>query len=87
MNIAQLLYDALVVGCFYALVSMGFVLVFRVSGVFNFAQPAFMLLGGRFGRLLSRRDGVYGGTAALRANGPHLRTHYRDGRRRADGLR
>jgi branched-chain amino acid transport system permease protein len=46
MNIAQLLYDALVVGCFYALVSMGFVLVFRVSGVFNFAQPAFMLLGG-----------------------------------------
>jgi branched-chain amino acid transport system permease protein len=46
MNVAQLIYDALVVGCFYALVSMGFVLVFRVSGVFNFAQPAFMLLGG-----------------------------------------
>ena len=44
MNVAQIVFNGLVVGSFYALVTMGFVLVYRVSGVFNFAQPAVMLL-------------------------------------------
>jgi branched-chain amino acid transport system permease protein len=45
MNIPQLLFNGLIVGSFYALVAIGFVLIYRVSGVFNFAQPALMLLG------------------------------------------
>jgi branched-chain amino acid transport system permease protein len=45
VNSAQLLYSGIVIGSFYALVTMGYVLVFRVSGVFNFSHPAVMLIG------------------------------------------
>jgi branched-chain amino acid transport system permease protein len=33
-------------GCRYALVALGFVIVFKASGVINFAQASFVLLGG-----------------------------------------
>jgi branched-chain amino acid transport system permease protein len=45
MNVAQLLYGGVLVGFFYGLVTMGYVLVFRASGVFNFSHPALMLVG------------------------------------------
>lgn len=45
MNFPQVIFDGVLVGLFYALVAIGFVIVFRVSGVFNFAHPAFMLVG------------------------------------------
>jgi branched-chain amino acid transport system permease protein len=42
---AQLLVDGLATGSVYALVALGFVVVYRVSGVINFAQGAFVMLG------------------------------------------
>ncbi|SNB74999.1 branched-chain amino acid ABC transporter permease [Thermoflexus hugenholtzii] len=41
----QFLLDGLRGGSIYALVALGFVLVYRVTGVINFAQGAFVMLG------------------------------------------
>lgn len=41
----QLLVDGLRTGVIYALVALGFVVVHRVTGVINFAQGAFVMLG------------------------------------------
>jgi branched-chain amino acid transport system permease protein len=43
--IAQLVGNTLTLGCLYALVGMGFVVLFRATGVVNFAQGTFMVLG------------------------------------------
>jgi branched-chain amino acid transport system permease protein len=42
----QLLLPGLTTGCVYALVALGFVLTANVSGVVNFAQGEFVMLGG-----------------------------------------
>src|ERR1700685_851567 len=36
--LAQTLWEGLVAGVLYALIALGFVLIFKASGVFNFAQ-------------------------------------------------
>lgn len=41
----QLLVDGTVTGSVYALVAVGFAVVYRVTGVINFAQGAFVMLG------------------------------------------
>ncbi len=41
----QLLVDGTVTGSVYGLVAVGFVVVYRVTGVINFAQGAFVMLG------------------------------------------
>jgi branched-chain amino acid transport system permease protein len=41
----QLLFEGLSLGSSYALVALGFVVIFRASGVINFAQGAMLLLG------------------------------------------
>src|SRR5436309_2957703 len=42
----QLLLPGLTTGCVYALVALGFVLCANVSGVVNFAQGEYVMLGG-----------------------------------------
>lgn len=42
----QLLSTGLMVGCVYSLVALGFVLIYRSSQVFNFAQGSLVMLGG-----------------------------------------
>jgi branched-chain amino acid transport system permease protein len=42
----QLFLPGLTTGCVYALVALGFVLTANVSGVVNFAQGEFVMLGG-----------------------------------------
>jgi branched-chain amino acid transport system permease protein len=42
---AQLLFQGISLGATYALVALGFVVVYRASGVINFAQGAMLLLG------------------------------------------
>ena len=42
----QLLFTGLGVGSIYALVALGFVLIFRATNVVNFAQGDFAMLGG-----------------------------------------
>src|SRR5205085_3733360 len=41
----QLLLNGLVVGSIYALVALGFVIIYKSSGILNFAQGEFLLLG------------------------------------------
>ncbi|HVI23777.1 MAG TPA: branched-chain amino acid ABC transporter permease, partial [Myxococcales bacterium] len=44
----QLTLNGLVVGSIYALVALGFVIIYKSSGILNFAQGEFLLLGGYF---------------------------------------
>src|SRR6202042_2643913 len=41
--LVQTLWDGLVAGVLYALIALGFVLIFKASGVFNFAQGILMV--------------------------------------------
>jgi branched-chain amino acid transport system permease protein len=41
----QLVFAGIVLGCIYALVALGFTIIFKASGVFNFAQGQFLLVG------------------------------------------
>src|SRR3546814_12249550 len=44
----EVLVGGLMAGVMYALVALGFVLIFKASGVFNFAQGAMVLFAGLF---------------------------------------
>src|SRR5581483_8097006 len=48
----QLLLPGFTTGCVYALVALGFVLCANVSGVVNFAQGEYVMLGGVIGATL-----------------------------------
>jgi branched-chain amino acid transport system permease protein len=43
--LVQTLWDGLVAGVLYALIALGFVLIFKASGVFNFAQGIMVVFG------------------------------------------
>lgn len=45
-NILQLLVSGITIGSVYGLVGLGFVTVYRCSGIVNFAQGEFVMLGG-----------------------------------------
>ena len=45
-DLSQYLFSGLSVGCIYALVALGFVVIANVSGVYNFAQGDYVMLGG-----------------------------------------
>ena len=49
----QLLFSGLTVGATYALAALGFSLVYNASGVINFAQGEFIMLGGMIAAFLS----------------------------------
>jgi branched-chain amino acid transport system permease protein len=44
-NFAQLLIGGISLGAVYALLALGFVLVFKATGIINFAYPALLLVG------------------------------------------
>jgi branched-chain amino acid transport system permease protein len=44
-NFFQLVISGLAVGCVYAIVALGFVIIFKATDVFNFAQGEMMILG------------------------------------------
>jgi branched-chain amino acid transport system permease protein len=41
----QLLFNGIALGCIYALIAMGFTIIFKASEVINFAQGEFLLIG------------------------------------------
>jgi branched-chain amino acid transport system permease protein len=45
-SMLQILFSGLTTGAIYALVASGFTLIYRASGVFNFAQGEFLVMGG-----------------------------------------
>lgn len=52
-TLSQLVLPGLTTGCVYALIALGFVLCFNVSGVVNMAQGEFVMLGGLLGAWLA----------------------------------
>ncbi|SDU64472.1 branched-chain amino acid ABC transporter permease [Jiangella alkaliphila] len=46
------------IGSTYALLAVGFVIIYRATKVINFAQPALMILGGYFTSLFATRAGL-----------------------------
>ena len=47
-DLLRTLFSGFAVGCKYALVALGFVIVFKATGVINFAQASLVLVGGYF---------------------------------------
>ena len=45
-TILQFLINGIGIGCIYGLVAIGFAVIFNASGIVNFAQGAFVMLGG-----------------------------------------
>ncbi|MDE5445784.1 branched-chain amino acid ABC transporter permease [Bradyrhizobium sp. CSA207] len=54
----QLVVSGITVGSIYALVAIGFTLVYRASGIFNFAQGEYVMLGGMITGILMTTCGV-----------------------------
>lgn len=48
-QLSQLIVNGLAMGCIYALVALGFVLIYRTVGVINFAQGELVMLAAYFG--------------------------------------
>lgn len=45
-DLVQFLFSGLTVGAIYALAALGFTIIYNASGVINFAQGDFLMLGG-----------------------------------------
>jgi branched-chain amino acid transport system permease protein len=66
-TILQLIVSGLTVGAIYALVAVGFTLIYRASGIFNFAQGEFFMLGGMLAGIAMANYGLPYPIAALLA--------------------
>src|SRR5271166_6759341 len=44
--LGQILVNGLSVGCIYGLIGIGFCVIYNASGIVNFAQGAFVMMGG-----------------------------------------
>src|SRR3954469_1619852 len=44
--VAQSLVSGIAIGCVYGLIGIGFCVIYNASGIVNFAQGAFVMLGG-----------------------------------------
>ncbi len=64
MNL-DLLVSALVLGSIYALITVGYVVVFRASGIFNFLHPDLMLIGALTYTSFSGTDNAIGFAVAV----------------------
>lgn len=56
--IAQILVSGLGIGCVYGLIGIGFCVIYNASGIVNFAQGAFVMLGGMTTYVLLQQYGV-----------------------------
>jgi branched-chain amino acid transport system permease protein len=65
----QLLFEGVSLGATYALVALGFVVIYRASGVINFAQGAMLLLGAYLISWMAVDVGLPFGVAVLAAMG------------------
>jgi branched-subunit amino acid ABC-type transport system permease component len=66
----EVLISGLLSGVMYSLVALGFVLIYKASGVFNFAQGAMVYSSGAVGGWLHGE-----GRAAVAGDYPGLRHH------------
>jgi branched-chain amino acid transport system permease protein len=63
----QFIIAGLAVGCVYSLVALGFTVIFNASGILNFSQGSFVMLGGMLTYVFYDRAGWPLGWAALAA--------------------
>jgi branched-chain amino acid transport system permease protein len=56
--LAQTLVNGLSVGCIYGLIAIGFCVIYNASGIVNFAQGAFVMLGGMVTAALQAKLGL-----------------------------
>ena len=63
--IPQVLVSGLGIGCVYGLIGIGFCVIYNASGIVNFAQGAFVMLGGMITQVLFSRSGMPLPIAAL----------------------
>ncbi|WP_341991182.1 branched-chain amino acid ABC transporter permease [Azorhizobium sp. AG788] len=56
--IPQVLVSGLGIGCVYGLIGIGFCVIYNASGIVNFAQGAFVMLGGMITQALLNRYGL-----------------------------
>ncbi len=54
----QILISGLGVGCIYGLIGIGFCVIYNASGIVNFAQGAFVMMGGIVTHVLLQKYGV-----------------------------
>ena len=64
-NLLQLLIGGLSLGTVYALLALGFVVVFKATHVVNFAHPALLMVGAYFTSRFSTVDGFPFAVAVL----------------------
>lgn len=65
--IPQVLVSGLGIGCVYGLIGIGFCVIYNASGIVNFAQGAFVMLGGMITQSLMQGQGLPLIPAALAA--------------------
>src|SRR5271166_2390302 len=56
--LGHILVNGLSVGCIYGLIGIGFCVIYNASGIVNFAQGVFVMLGGMFTHTLLTRMGL-----------------------------
>ena len=66
-HIAQIVVSGIGVGCIYGLIGIGFCVIYNASGIVNFAQGAFVMLGGMVTHVLLVRVGLPYPIAAILA--------------------
>lgn len=54
----QILISGIGIGCIYGLIGIGFCVIYNASGIVNFAQGAFVMLGGMVTHVLLQQYGV-----------------------------
>ncbi len=57
-HLLQVLVSGVGVGCIYGLIGIGFCVIYNASGIVNFAQGAFVMLGGVITQVLLTRAGM-----------------------------
>ena len=56
--LVQAMLSGVGVGCIYGLIGIGFCVIYNASGIVNFAQGAFVMLGGMITHVLLVRSGL-----------------------------
>ncbi|MFM9887029.1 MAG: branched-chain amino acid ABC transporter permease [Burkholderiales bacterium] len=64
-HLLQVLVSGVGVGCIYGLIGIGFCVIYNASGIVNFAQGAFVMLGGVITQVLLARAGMPLALAAI----------------------
>ena len=56
--LGQILVNGVSIGCIYGLIGIGFCVIYNASGIVNFAQGAFVMLGGMVTSVLMTSFGL-----------------------------